>query len=173
MPFLKSLPPDTTITAIYRTRPEQYRPWMSMGRQLMHGESQLSEAEREMLGTYISALNNCKYCVSSHEPIMEKLGIDPPIIDQLLDDIDSAHIDEKLKPLFHFCRKLTLQPASMTQQDADAVIEAGWDEETLHTAVMVACRYNFLNRLALGLGLTPPDEEKARHLSEERNKVTI
>lgn len=168
MAFLKSLPKNASIGDIYRLCKDYYRPWMAMGQKLMRGESELSNGEREMIATYVSGLNGCEYCVNSHLPTMKNFGIAPTLIEELLRDIDSADIDEKLRPVFHFCRKLTIAPTSITQRDVDRIFDAGWGEEALHTIVGVTCRFSFMNRLTLGLGLTPLDEDNAEKLSIDR-----
>jgi len=168
MAYIKSLPENAGIGDVYRNWTDQYRPWVRMGQELMKGESELSEAEREMIATYVSVLNGCEYCRISHTPTMEKLGINPVIIDQLSEDINTAEVEAKIKPLLEFCRKLTLDPRSLSQDDADRVFAAGWGEEALHTAVGVTCRFNFMNRLTMGLGLTPLDKKNADALSKDR-----
>lgn len=42
----------------------------------------------------------------------------------------------------------------MTEEDAQEVFAAGWDERALHDAVSVCGVFNFLNRLVDGLGIT-------------------
>jgi len=44
-------------------------------------------------------------------------------------DIDSANVDEKLKPILHFIKKLTLTPEGITSKDAQHIFDAGWDEQ--------------------------------------------
>jgi alkylhydroperoxidase family enzyme len=77
----------------------------------------------------------------------------------LIEDLGSAEIDAKLRPVFAYLRKLTLTPTTMTQADADAVFAAGWSEQALYDAVQVCCLYNFMNRFVEGLGLTPVPEQ--------------
>ena len=48
------------------------------------------------------------------------------LFERLMDEIDTAPVDEKLKPILHYVRKLTLTPSRMVQADADAVYAAGW-----------------------------------------------
>ena len=50
-------------------------------------------------------------------------------------------------------RKLTENPSSVTDADAQAVYDAGWSEKTLHDAIMVVCCFNFMNRLLEGHGI--------------------
>jgi alkylhydroperoxidase family enzyme len=53
---------------------------------------------------------------------------------------------------------LTLAPSRMTPADAQAVFDAGWDEQALHDAVSVCALFNLMNRLVDGLGLVADDD---------------
>jgi alkylhydroperoxidase family enzyme len=83
----------------------------------------------------------------------------PQILAGLLDDLDKAEIDEKLKPVLAYIRKLTLTPTRMTQGDADAVFAAGWSEQALYDAIQVCCLFNFMNRFVEGIGLEMSSEQ--------------
>ena len=124
---------------------------------VMRGESPLSEGEREFIAAYTSGLNACSLCYGVHKLVAEQFGIDGGVFEKLSDDIDSAPVDDKLKPLLKFARKLTLEPDRVTQADADAVFSAGWSEQALHDAVNVICMFNFMNRIVLGHGGTEGD----------------
>jgi alkylhydroperoxidase family enzyme len=79
----------------------------------------------------------------------------------LLDDIDTAPVDERLKPVLRYLGKLTLTPSRMTTADAEAVFAAGWDDRALHDAVSVCALFNLMNRLVDGLGVTVGDDYQA------------
>jgi uncharacterized protein YciW len=93
------------------------------------------------------------------------------LLDRLLDDLESASIDNRLKPLLAFVRKLTLTPAEMTQSDADAVFAAGWQEKALHDAVALTARMSFMQRLVEGYGFKPLSKEVARKHAKNRVKL--
>jgi len=132
---------------------------------LRNEDSPLSIAEREIIAALVSGLNACAFCYGAHKTMAMAFGLPEETITALVDDINSAPIDEKLKPLLHYVRKLTLSPSKMVQGDADAVFAAGWPEEALHDAVLVCALFNFMNRVLDGSGITPkpvfdrPDEE--------------
>lgn len=170
MPFFKSLPADAGVAHVYRAHIDEYRPWIQMGDKVMTGDSPLTRAERELIATFVSGLNGCDYCRASHVATMTALGLDAPLIDQLVADIDGADVSDKLKPILKYCRKLTLSPAQLSPEDAEAVFAAGWDETALHSAIAVTCRFNFMNRLVMGHGLAAPDAEKASRLAKARVK---
>ena len=93
------------------------------------------------------------------------------LIEELLDDIDTADIDDKLRPVFKFVKKLTLTPADMTQADADAVFDAGWDEKGLHDAIAITARMCFMQRIVEGHGFIPMTRAVARENAEKRAKL--
>jgi alkylhydroperoxidase family enzyme len=80
-------------------------------------------------------------------------GVAPEAIDGLINDLATAPIDSKLRPILAFVKKLTLTPTRMTQADADAVFAASWDEAALHSAIAVCCLFNFMNRLVDAHGI--------------------
>jgi uncharacterized protein YciW len=92
------------------------------------------------------------------------------LIDRLLDDLDSAPIEPRLKPILTFVRKLALAPRDMTQVDADAVFSAGWEEKALHDAIAITARMSFMQRLVEGHGFRPLSREVAREHAKKRVK---
>lgn len=170
MPFFPAFPDDAGVATIYKAHPQIYRPWIRMGEEVMTKDSPLSQGERELIATYVSSLNDCDYCRTTHLPSMQAHGIEQSVVDALLADIDSAPVEHRLKPIFAFARKLTLSPAQMSRADADAVYDAGWDEDALHAVICVVCRFNFMNRLVMGHGLIAPDSATARENARQRQE---
>jgi hypothetical protein len=102
---------------------------------------------------------------------MKLHGIGRAVVDALVVDIDTAPIEQRWKPLIRFIKKLTLTPAELTQADADHVFDAGWDEDALHLAIGVTCRFSFMNRLVMGFGLEPPEAHAAQETAAKRHLV--
>ncbi|MHA1563788.1 MAG: carboxymuconolactone decarboxylase family protein [Alphaproteobacteria bacterium] len=120
---------------------------------VMRGPSSLSVAERELIAAFVSGLNACQFCHGVHSHTAAAYGVDLGLFDDLIADIDSAAVTPQLKPVLHYVRKLTQSPSRMTQADAQAVFDAGWDERALHDAVLVCAMFNFYNRLIEGHGV--------------------
>ena len=161
MPFFQSLPEDAGVPVIQGGRPDLYQHWNAFRLALMRGPSPLSEGERELIGAFSSGLNACNYCYQGHRISAESFGVDVTMFEKLIDDIDTAPVEAKLKPILHYVRKLTLTPSRMVQADADAVYAAGWDEDALHDAVAVCATFAFMNRLVLGHGVKYSDARGA------------
>jgi alkylhydroperoxidase family enzyme len=76
----------------------------------------------------------------------------------VLDDFESAPIDAKLKATLRFLRKMTLEPQTLTPDDARVVFATGVDREALTQAIHVAYLFNIYDRLADAMGWDVPDK---------------
>ncbi|MEC8136401.1 MAG: carboxymuconolactone decarboxylase family protein [Pseudomonadota bacterium] len=171
MPFFKSHPETAGPANVFTTYPEIYRLWSEMSQELMNGPSPLSSGEREMIASFVVGTAGCKFAYVAHSEAAYAHGVKEGLIEELLDDIDTANIDDKLRPVFKFVKKLTMTPADMTQADADAVFDAGWDEKGLHDAIAITARMCFMQRIVEGHGFTPMTREFARENAEKRAKL--
>jgi len=171
MPFFKSHPDNAGPANVFTAYPEIYRNWSELSQVMMNGPSPFSPGEREMIASFVVGLAKCDFAFVAHSEAAYTWGIPEGLIDDLIADIDSADIEDKYKPLLKFVRKLTLTPSEMTQADADAVFDAGWDEKGLHDAIAVTARMSFMNRIVEGHGFIPMSRERARNNAEKRVKL--
>lgn len=158
MPLLRSLPDNAslaTLRAQYSDLFDLLRPYT---RRLMRGPSPLTPGERELIAAYVSGVNSCRYCFGAHSRVAEAFGVDESLLGALLADVDTAPVDDRLKPLLHYARKLTQSPSRMVQADAEAVYDAGWTDEALLHAVAVCAYFNNMNRLVEGTGIVGSPE---------------
>ena len=153
MPFLKSLPEDAVVIDAFKTFPDIARPLIEFHETLMRGPSPFSPGERELIAAFVSGLNTCTYCQGVHQATAEEFGIEKDLLTDLLKSVERADIDQKMKPVLNYVRKLTLSPSLMNQGDAEAVFNAGWDEQALRDAVLVCGLFNLMNRVIEGLGI--------------------
>ena len=168
MPRLRALPKQPVMRDLYRAYPTSCRPLGELTEAAMRGPSPFSQGERELLAAYVSGLNACVYCHGTHIGVAEACGIAPGLIKALLDDVDTAPVEAKMKPVLRYARKLTLSPARMTDADAAAVYDAGWSDDALYSTVLVTALFNFYNRVVDGVGLALPEgyaAEAAKRLS--------
>jgi uncharacterized peroxidase-related enzyme len=168
MSFFKSLPADAGPPSVYTKYPEIYGPWSDMSQAVMNGPSPLSQGEREMIFAYASGVAGCEFVYVAHSEVAYAWGIENGVIERLLENPDNAPVESRLKALLAFVRKLTLTPGEMSQKDADAVFEAGWDEQALHDAIAVTARAAFMQRLVEGHGFTPMTRGAAAKRAKQR-----
>lgn len=171
MPFFDTLPDDAGIGHLFDINPDIRDGFTNFSQAVMRGGSPFSIAERELIAAYTSALNACDYCYGGHAAIAHQHGVEEGVFDALMADIEAAPVDARLKPVLRYVRKLTREPHKMVQADADAVYAAGWDERALSDAIWVCARFNMMNRLALGHGLTADPaafEARAKNMGYEK-----
>jgi uncharacterized peroxidase-related enzyme len=172
MAFVPSFPSDATVRTVMAQRPEIYRHWHQVGEGIMRGDSPFTPGERELIAGFVSGLNACAYCHGAHTAVAVAFGFPENLMPSLLDNIDEAPIDDKMKPVLKFIKKLTLTPAQMTAADAEAIFAAGWKEIAVHDAVAVCCYFNFMNRLVFGHGIEfDPDPDRVRMLAERKKQL--
>ena len=49
--------------------------------------------------------------------------------------------------------KLTETPSFVGREDADDLRSLGWDDEAIHDAIQVIAYFNYINRIADGVGI--------------------
>ena len=115
MPFLKCLSEDADAFDVFAAFPQIHAPTAEVCEAIFRGDSPLSEGERQMLFAFASALNACQYCYGGHAAAAVAYGHDGAVFDALLNDIETAPVDDRLKPLFRLVRKMTLEHTKMVQ----------------------------------------------------------
>ena len=75
----------------------------------------------------------------------------------MLDNFQTAPIDDRLRATLRFLEKMTLQPDALTPDDARAVIATGVGKDALTEAIHVAYLFNIYDRLADTMGWHVPD----------------
>jgi len=71
-----------------------------------------------------------------------------------------------VRALCDYAVKLTRSPASVGAADVEALRAQGWDDPAIHDAIQVIAYFNYINRIAEGVGIGPePEWERER---EER-----
>ena len=146
------------VLRVFALRPEHLLGWWSYYDNLMRGESGLTKAQREMIAVVVSATNRCHYCIVSHSAALRKLIEDPVLTDQLATGYKYAPLDEKDRAMLDFAVKLTEESDRCSEDDVDALRQAGWSDEEIMDIAQVAAMFNFTNRLASGLGWLPNPE---------------
>ncbi len=69
-------------------------------------------------------------------------------------DWRAADIPRRLRAMLEYAEKLTLSPAEMSADDLEPMRAAGLSDEAILNACEVVSYFNFVNRMADGLGVT-------------------
>jgi len=155
MAFVDSVPvEEEAVGTVMGRYPDQAIPLTELTEVVMRsGDCAFTPEQRELIAAFVSGVNSCTFCYSTHKATAEAFGVDPELLEALIADVDSAAVDEKMKPVLRYARKLTQTPSRMVQADADAVFAAGWDEHCFHYTVMITALFNLYNRVMDGYGV--------------------
>ncbi len=154
MALFPSLPATPHLADVYKAFPDQVKPLLDYHDALLRGESPLSVAERELIAAFVSGLNACNFCFGAHKIYAQAFGIDEAVIEALIEDVDTADVDPKLKPILNYVAKLKDLPPRLGDADSQAVYDAGWSERALFDAIQVAALFNYMNRIIEGTGVS-------------------
>lgn len=79
------------------------------------------------------------------------------MVDRFAADWRTAGLDEPTMALLEYAEKLTRSPVSCGRDDIDALRDAGWSDVAITEAVQIVSYFNYINRVAEGLGIDMED----------------
>ena len=150
------------IRSLFMFRPETAKPLNDLVQTLLHSpHPSLSAGERELIATYVSSLNTCKYCTTIHGAIARhQLGNNPETVKQVIADPETASISDKLKALLKIAAKVQQGGKFVTPEDAEAARNKGASDVDIHDTVLIAAAFCMFNRYVDGLATWQPDDEE-------------
>lgn len=149
------------ILKVHSLRPGALEDHLELYLGLLFGPGKLTRAQREMIAVVVSVANRCRYCVDHHREALARYVRDTATLDAIESDHETAQIPPATGALLAYAQRLTRKPESIGPEDIHALRAAGLaDEEILH-ANLIAAYFNFVNRIALGLGVDHNVDEAA------------
>jgi uncharacterized peroxidase-related enzyme len=79
------------------------------------------------------------------------------LADQLKIDYTQAELTPRERAMLDFAHKLTLTPSAMRESDVQSLRAAGFDDLGILHVTLLAAWFNYINRVADGLGVTLED----------------
>jgi uncharacterized peroxidase-related enzyme len=151
-------------------RPETAKPLNELAEVLLHAPNSLSAADRELIATYVSSLNDCYFCQTVHGSIAAAhLDGDEDLVRRVKADFLHADISDKLKALLVIAGKVQKGGKQVTAKDVEEARKAGAVDIEIHDTVLIAAAFCMYNRYVDGLATWQPQDEA---LYRERGKKT-
>jgi uncharacterized peroxidase-related enzyme len=161
------------ITGLMRFRPETAIPLNALAEALLHApHPTMSPGERELVAAYVSGLNECNFCCSSHSAFAAAQldgGID--LVRSVRADADAAAISPRMKALLRIAAKVQQDGRKVTRDLADAARAEGATDLEIHDTVLIAAAFCMFNRYVDGLGTILPEDPIAYEETAERIKA--
>jgi len=149
----------SNILKVHSLNPESMGDHLDLYMTLLFGKSGLSRAEREAIGVVVSAANDCGYCISHHLATLRHYVDDDETLNLLMSADGLETLEPRLSNIVRHAEKLTSAPEAMTESDLGELRAVGLSDRDILDLTLVTAYFNFVNRIALGLGVdATPDE---------------
>ena len=154
-----------TLTAeflgVYTQEPGILR-WLTAGIKPGYGATAIDTTLTQMIATVVSVVNGCGNCRAVHGALMRRMLHDDALADQIIADYTQAPLEPAVRAALDYAAKLTREPRGVTEADVQRLREAGYTDQQIVDVAHVAAWFNYVNRIALGLGTQLRTEAGAR-----------
>jgi len=142
--------------------PETAGPLNALAEVLLRDDNNtLSRGERELIGTYVSSLNDCFFCQNIHGALAgHYLDCDIQAIDAVKQDYESTSIAPKLKALLAIAGSVQKGGKYVTVEQVEKAKELGATDKEIHDTVLIAAAFCMYNRYVDGLGTWAPQDRQ-------------
>jgi uncharacterized peroxidase-related enzyme len=126
---------------------------------LLHESNSLSQGERELIATYVSSLNDCYFCQTSHGAAAACHLGNSETVKHFKTDFTQAPVSEKLKALLVIAGKFQRGGKNVTETDVQAARKLEATDREIHDTVLIAAAFSMYNRYVDGLATWQPRDE--------------
>jgi uncharacterized peroxidase-related enzyme len=91
--------------------------------------------------------------VESHAEFLRRVTLDESLSEAIKKDYRTADLDPKDRVMLDYVARLTRQPVSIQREDIDRLREVGFDDTAILQINLIASWFNYINRVADGLGV--------------------
>jgi uncharacterized peroxidase-related enzyme len=141
------------IMKIHSLNPDSMWKHYDYYKHVMTGPSGLSRMQREMIAVVVSSANGCEYCLRHHRNNLHQLTGNEKLCEAVVKDHRTADVGEKDVAMMVFAERLTRSPRAVRYKDVRALRDAGFRDADILDIVQVTAYFNFVNRMAQGLGV--------------------
>jgi uncharacterized peroxidase-related enzyme len=142
------------ILKCFATHPPLLEQMIALASSLLFTEGQLTRRVKEMIATYVSALNACPYCFDSHASFLRSQGGSDELLAALSNgSLESPSISAKERYLLRFAGTVTNESYKVSPEDIRLLNNIGWGQEEIAEAVHITALFAFFNRVANAFGL--------------------
>jgi len=147
------------VMRVHSLRPNTMKGHVILYRAALHDDANtLPMWLQEVIGSYVSLLNDCDYSYANHWANAKHLMEDDAKADAAEAALKNRKPDDafdgKTLALLRYTQKLTLTPGEMVRDDVTALTEAGVDDGEILEANQIVGYFNYVNRCLNGLGVT-------------------
>ncbi|MBC7776084.1 MAG: peroxidase-related enzyme [Phycisphaerae bacterium] len=148
--------------------PQTSQPLNDFANALLATDEGLSRGERELIGAYVSQLNDCHFCQNIHGAVASHFLGEEETVVAVKTDLYRAPISEKMRALLFIAFSVQKGGKHVTTYQVAAAREAGATDRDIHDTVLIAAAFCMFNRYVDGLATWAPDDPAFyRHRAEK------
>jgi len=160
MTYIKTNIPQPGIVELLFYKGSTGKALSNLAQTLMHGPSNLSSGERELIAAYVSGLNNCEFCHESHGSCASHhLNDNGKTLEAVKSDFERAPVSEKMKALLKIAGQVQKGGREVTPEFIEEAIRKGASDEDIHDTVLIAAAFCMFNRYVDGLRTNLPTQK--------------
>jgi uncharacterized peroxidase-related enzyme len=150
------------IRGLMAYRPETEAPLNALAEMLLRNDDNtLTRGERELIGAYVSYLNDCFFCQNVHGAMAgHYLGCNIEQIDHIKQDFKSTGLDDKMKALLSIAGSVQKGGKNVTELQIQEARNAGVTDIEIHDTVLIAAAFCMFNRYVDGLATWAPADRQ-------------
>ena len=150
------------IRGLMAYRPETEKPLNQLAEALLRSDDNtLSRGERELIGTYVSYLNDCFFCQNVHGALAQHyMQCEMKDIDAIKNDFLSTPLSAKLKSLLAIAGAVQKSGKHVTTGLVEDARAQGATDREIHDTVLIAAAFCMFNRYVDGLGTRAPQDRQ-------------
>jgi uncharacterized peroxidase-related enzyme len=142
--------------------PETTKPLNALAEVLLRDDNNtLTRGERELIGAYVSSLNDCFFCQNVHGAMAQYyMNCDMQFIDEIKKDFWSTPVSEKFKALLSIAASVQKGGKNVTAAQIEEAKNSGATDKEIHDTVLIAAAFCMFNRYVDGLATWAPQDRQ-------------
>ena len=140
--------------------PQTAEPLNALANALLQTDDGLSRAERELIATCVSALNDCFFCQTIHGAVASHyLGQEgETVVNAVRCDYRQAALSDKMKALLAIAESVQRGGKHVSHEQVAAARNEGATDKDIHDTVLIAAAFCMFNRYVDGLATAAPTD---------------
>ena len=141
------------VLKVHSLKPKTLEAHMFLYETIMFGDSELSRAQREMIGVVVSKSNECPYCASHHSEALFHVTENKKFMEAVANDYHQANLNQQDLEICQYSEKLTRFSYKMVEDDIHKLRNVGLSDQAIFDVNQVVAYFNYVNRIVHGLGV--------------------
>lgn len=146
------------VLKAYSQNQQQLEAFSRLYNELMFGDSEITELEKEMIAVVTSSENHCYYCQVAHGAAVREYSGDPALGELMVMNYRVADLPERQRAMLDFAHKLTETPDRITEDDRQRLRDVGFSDQGIWDIANITGFYNMTNRVASAVDMQPNPE---------------